>query len=519
MSSIKFKIWEKILLTLSLILLIGSFYILVSQFPLRNYLFATFRDEHRAPVGYLRMKKGTVSRQLQKDTEFKKIDQRTPIYNMDLVITDAQSSASLEFESGAKIELGPNTMVRLAFPKSYTLDSMTDKKDTKISIISGTLQAFAGNKKLTVEGNGETVEFDGNVKRSLNVEITPKTPPSASHPEDLRSAPAKNFSPQEADRVKILRPPKETIFKVENGKIKPIKEIRFEWKIFPENTRATLILWKLENEKDPRNGARNEVFKEVVEASGFNGSFLWIAQEPGKYQWEISGEGGQAISIPENTHSNFQISPEFEGIQMKPYLFRGLASQDKLISNQLDTTFKMPIEDFSLNLKWEPYLTASQYKVWIGSAPVSNAGTEVEVSDPEYTLTDANISSGQIYYQVSASLKSGFIVNSGIHELTFHFLPPILIFPPEGTVMSLKEFKKYKKPILLTWKKTHLTNLYELEIAEDSEFKKLTTKIQTKDNFYTLKKLLPVTYWWRVRSIGKNNSTALSSPRTFRIML
>lgn len=94
---------------------------------------------------------------------------------------------------------------------------------------------------------------------------------------------------------------------------------------------------------------------------------------------------------------------------------------------------------------------------------------------------------------------------------------PNLFSPADKTI--LVNFNQTEiSPTLFAWKKIELADGYEIQFAEDSDFKNILWLQKTTSNQFILKKILskkPVL--WRVRAKLKESSSEWSKPRSFEV--
>src|SRR6478672_7986958 len=99
-----FKAWEWLLIALAIFLLAGSSTLYVSGISLRRWLLGWNDDTTAEQIGKMGLKKGTLRRQLNSETEFRDLNTQEPLYNYDTVVTGPDSNATLELDDGSTIE-------------------------------------------------------------------------------------------------------------------------------------------------------------------------------------------------------------------------------------------------------------------------------------------------------------------------------------------------------------------------------------------------------------------------------
>lgn len=503
-----------ILILVSILLFSISLFFYLNDVSLRKILFGLTDDDSQVLIGKLVSKTGSIRRQGSGETEFKEIADQSPLYNMDVLVTSETAGAHLEFTNGGSIDLGPNTMVRLAFLTEIAFGGIN--RFGKVEVVSGQVKAEAGNQKILVKslGSQESLEVAPHANQQIqakkvfqNPQPLPSPSPSAVPVAPSPTPPpAPTFTAEEAEKVKILLPKKNEQFTVENNARVAQKNIPLVWKMNPENGEAQVTIWKI-----LPGGELKQVFEKIIPAKKGQGKYTFNAQEPGDYHWEIRGPTGKAISTEANTKSSFGVYPEFIGIKSLSPLFGGKTSTSNKLSGDLLT-------DFDIVLRWEQYPQLNQYRIWFGKSPTSNTALlERTVDKPEFSFNKKKIFTGQVYYKVTGKLPNGFIVSSGVQKFTFNFLPPVQMTPEDNANLELRSLRREGNRILFTWQKTNFTAGYEIEIAKDPKFTQLFLKRALKENYFVLPAPAEGQYWWRVRGFSKELSSPMSSSFNFKI--
>jgi len=89
-----------------------------------------------------------------------------------------------------------------------------------------------------------------------------------------------------------------------------------------------------------------------------------------------------------------------------------------------------------------------------------------------------------------------------LNAAKFNFLAPDLVKPLDNAKYSLKKSENKDGKIILTWMKTNFSTRYHIEVAIDSNFKKLVVNREIKQNFFLIKRPTRGTFWWRVSSVA-----------------
>jgi len=161
----RFKLWELLLLILSLLVCGGSALLYATGYPIRNIIFGLQDDLVDRPVGKVGELQGSVRRQLRKGTEFKDLPNQDTLYNRDTVVTGPESGAKLEIENGSVIELGPSTMVRLIFAEGGALGGIS--RAPILEVIQGEVTGTAAAAPILIKSRTGTREIAKNSQEKV----------------------------------------------------------------------------------------------------------------------------------------------------------------------------------------------------------------------------------------------------------------------------------------------------------------------------------------------------------------
>ncbi|MGZ3687062.1 MAG: hypothetical protein ACXWPM_03790 [Bdellovibrionota bacterium] len=534
------KKWESALVVISILIFFASLLAYVSGFPMRNYIFGLQDDEgSQFQVGKLGEKNGDLRRQLVTEAEFKSIDTSAPLYNLDTIVTGPDSGAKVLLEDGGVIELGPNTMVKLAFDSRLTLGGIT--RSANVNVLAGTVTGESKTQKITLRSRDQVVPVTREGPKTVRVASNLAPPPQRTLPATAPTpriakivpavAPSPNISalPSPAPlpsaspspkippklvvkptmKLELLNPKNGARLSVAKGSKEPQVPILFGWKfqgVVP-NLKMSIAVTKL------GRSSRTEVLHHPVDSEGGGGSYSWIARAPGNYEWQLLGERGEPLPLigAQNARAQFYIEPEFEGIEVLDALVGGQAGSSNLLKGDL-------IKNFDITLHWKPYGDQKAYHIWFGAnAKATKALLEKDLKTSEYSLNKGKLFTGTIYYRVTTKHSTGFIVSSGPQRFMFNFLPPILVVPEDKISYTKKQLRRDDNSILFTWQKTNFTDLYELEIGLDPDFKQSWVKRTVKENYFVLKAPQPGKYFWHVRSFSKDFPSGFSKANGFEI--
>jgi hypothetical protein len=518
------KRWEFALIIFSLALAGGSVAAYVTDFPLRKYLFDIQDQQGKGKMGRVTTRKGTARRQLLGESDFRSLDTDATVYDLDTIVTGSDGQVTVTLDDGSSIDLGPDTMVRLAFESGFSLGGIARRAGSaSVEVVTGNVKGQAKDNQLLVRTQDKTVSISKDtvqsvqaavikpeipVKRALAQPLIPRAEiakpvlvaeasPSPEPPPPPPPLPSPSPSPlpapaEHVELVQLLNPPDGSTITLDPWSERAEKTVDLAWKITPDDARLLVTLYRITGTD------REEVYHDVVAATGGKGTAGWAINKPGPYVWDVKQPDGSPLKLPGKTSATFTLDPRFRGIVALDPLVGG----EKMTSNLLQGK---QLKNFDITLKWNPYPDAGDYTIWFGSAPGSKkALLEKRVDKPEYSFNRDKVYTGSIYWRVSAALPSGFIAESEVKSFSFSFLAPLLVVPKDRATMTKAQLIAEDDSLLLTWQKTNFTEGYELEIGRDRNFGNLYVKQRTRENFYVFKSPPVGTYWWRVRAYSKN---------------
>ena len=525
----RFKFWEAVLIFLSTGVFSFSCYLyLADSRIIVKYFFGFSEQTDKTPIGLVTEKSGSLKRQISGESEFKTIGVNSQLYDNDVLVTDKDSSVAITLDNGGSANLGPNTMVRLAFRSDFALGTL--KRHQELQVVTGNVVGQAGKQKLVIASGHEVLTVNPNTLQKIEVIPIPSAPkvnaalipvPTPSAVPSPAGSPSPSPSPSPsiamalplatADQVRILSPLNGSHYSLDPFTTKLEKTIQFAWKAKPPFNKVRVVVWKVDSISPDNEKKKVEVFSSEKKIEKARGTLALSLKAPGSYEWEIQQPNGAALSTPKNIHGNFSVDREFEGIHLLGTLVGGKnASSNKLSGDLLD--------NFNITLRWEKLQGINEYQIWIGSRPTGKkALIQKTVKHPEYTMNKNKIFAGQFYYKASAELKGGFIATSKAEKFAYSFLPPVQVVPEHNAIITSSTLKAEGGSILLTWQKTNFTRGYELEISTDEAFKVPFIKKALKENYIILQNPAVGKYWWRVRSFSEKLSSPMSQPYLFTV--
>ena len=536
MRTLNFKLWEIIIILFSIIIFIFSYLGFSTNFPLIKSILNIGENDKQVLIGHIVSKDGSIKRRKSNQNEFNAIDSLSPLYNMDMIVTGPHSSASIYFDGGSSAELGAQTMVRLAFPQHTTLSQIRRQPSGRLEVVAGKVIGQAGKQKLLITSGDQVITVNANTAKRVDVQDPSSSPKINSVPlvaEEVESKPIEAPDPKAlaiAANRSTPTPTPSPVFKRDLSQIKVIyplhqkfkldpsstlleKEISLKWSMSPPDGETQVVVRKLANGDIPLKRNGKEVFKVQSSAQLGSGSAVFKIQSPGNYEWEIRGPQGESLSNPESTTGSFELDPLIECIRPLNPLVGGKS----MTSNQLTEEL---LSHFEITLRWAKpaYPDIDNYDLAFLKAPNSpKPFLEKQTKKPEFVFSRDKAFHGNFHYIVTAKLNNGFELTSGLQSFTFAFLPPVLVMPSDRAVITKEMLLHENNRITLTWQKTNFTENYEIEISQDPAFSRTKTKLRMEDNFYEFENPAPGRYYWRVQSLSKDISSAMSPVSTFTV--
>jgi hypothetical protein len=424
---------------------------------------------------------------MSEELEFKMIQKESFLYDLDTIVTGGDSTAVIGLEDGSSIELGPNTMIRLAFD-TQVFSSGISRTGT-VEVLTGAVSGLSSRNTVVLKSKARVVPMAAGAGK-LAVGPKSEARPEAKSPTLAPPSPQVVLKP--LDLVAVAPPPGARFSVTEGSQIPEVK-VSLEWRASRAAAPVELRIRKLQS---PPRTPPAEVMSRKITPTGSLGFFEATLRTPGTYEWEVKEAGAQESTRP--LTQRFEVEPRFRGIKPLPPLFAG-----QLVNS--NTYVSGGSSEFDVGLKWNSYPGVTQYRVSIRKAE-SDALPLLEklVSEPTYVFNRKKLFTGKVYFQVAGIHPSGFLPVSPSSLVEFRFLPPALVKPADHTVLSRQDLEKSQSTVVLTWQKTNFTEAYDVEISTDPDFKTIVVRDTVEDNFSLFRKPTPGVYYWRVRSRSKD---------------
>ncbi|MBI2712623.1 MAG: hypothetical protein HYX41_07210 [Bdellovibrio sp.] len=497
-------------------------------------------ESGKVAVGYVIKKQGTLQRQLSGDTTFKTLDLQNPIFNKDVLVTGPDSDALIQFSKGGGIHMGPSSMIRISFVSGLDLGGI--KRHATVELVSGKVVNQTTDDSLVLKAQGKTFSMKANrtegleVKAGTPIKTIELSPVNAKGfelmPERDLLALSKKIEEVKAKEEAAPKPsptpsrapppiPSARVIRILAGPVFDDSELRIrdsmierilamKWEMEPPDQPVQVAFWKLSEDK--KSISKEPVVRETIRPRGTHGYYSWKGIPPGPYVWEIFDDKGMKLSQTTKSRGQLEISKRLDVIRPAPPLIGGR----RTYSNQID---RSPIKDFNITLEWRAIEGIKDYEVQFSSSTDPNVPVQTEKVDTNrFTFSKEKILSGVKYYRIISRLENGYVIQSPLQRLTFQFLPPALVSPEQGAVLSKKSLaSEEQNRIFFAWQKTNFTVGYEIEVANDEQFQSVLFKKITPQNYLTLPNPKAGQYYWRVRSLSKDISSQMSPAQRFTV--
>lgn len=272
--------------------------------------------------------------------------------------------------------------------------------------------------------------------------------------------------------------------------------------------------------------ARDDKFLNLVATEMMKGkSWTSPVLKPGAYYWRVRGwetSPGQWSVLSRffiiKKASDYIRAPKIM-TKNDQFLLRTKdnASSIKVLAAK-DAQKIAPLVEALPVFQWEEMNNVVQYKMEISKSPdFKEVRLRASINNSKFTWK--NPSPGEYYWRVQAVTKDGKV---GV------FSPPkkmdVTLAAPESTtqelimeeVPDLNLLETAPPPFQLQWRPTVLSSGYEVEFDDSPDFKK---PLSVKTDVPTKKVQAPKlgVYYWRVRSISKNNVATSGFSKPYKI--
>lgn len=228
--------------------------------------------------------------------------------------------------------------------------------------------------------------------------------------------------------------------------------------------------------------------------------------ERGSYLWRVGVFRPGQEEVSWGPWSDFKIGEILSSVEAAK--LPRIETPEAVVSTELKEDGKP--DQLRILIRWKAVRLATNYEVTI----FDGKGSILErkpVGAPTMTFVAAEKDLAGLSYEVGAVLASGKIVRSQRTPIRIDFSSPRLLYPKDGDSPAIGE------SVTLAWKKTSLTQHYEVQLGTHPEFNRLLVNQRSQRNWTHFTPDAVGTYHWRVRSITQGRKSAWSETRTLEV--
>jgi hypothetical protein len=432
------------------------------------------------PVGTIAFKKRVAQRRLADDVIWEGLSQNGPVYNLDYVRTDSDSSATITFSDGTTIDLDENSMVlinlmngKLSIGFEGGTISATSGSGSALDIIAGKTKIALKQGGLVLGGEKNRARLTVNTGRAEVLSGGSVASVSAEQSALL----AGTSSTVEQNPLSLRIPESGSVI----ARTDSSPDIAFAWTGKAEAARIEI--------------ATNSRFTSVIRTGSGTGSFS-TALPAGRYYWRVSQ--GSATSVP----SSFTVLRVQNPVPLTPD--RGAVFY---------TSGANPLIRFA----WRSGDGVVGGRITIARSE-SLSDPVLALDAPTDSISVDSLQPG-VYYWAIRSPVPGTDATSPVQSFSIERrekIPPVrLLYPADGTQLSIG---KGAAKARLGWEKTESAKRYRVELFAAGGTSPAYSA-ESSDNFITLpESIAEGNYTWRVVSIDTQNRQSDPS-ESFRVRL
>jgi hypothetical protein len=475
-------------------------------------LFLFWRDLNRSfarlneqPAGLITWKYRSAQRRFAERVLWERLKTESPVYDGDTVRTADVSEATVNlFAGGGIIELGENTLIRIAVGKEGALINLAD----------GMLSAAARDGRLRITSGGVTVDAapgavvaaavpDAAGPAGLELRVLEGSAGIRRGGELRRVAAGEIFSTvAAAARVAVLSPSPQAKY-LNNGE-GPL-DVAFRWNRigFAARERVRLDI------------AEDRGFTRVIESRESDGGGETLGLTNGVYYWRAYPASEAGAEIRQGGVSGkltLRYAPP-------PGLYRPAQGE----------RFRFRTSRPGLRFQWQALEGAAAYLIEISSspalenplfsAPVQPAGGDT------VSIVHSGFPAGLYYWRVTPVYPrdyTGRAQSSAISSFTIEQLD-MLPAPQTPEQVEMVYLEAYQQDTYFTWKTEDDAAYYTFLLSRQEDLGNPLIRKRELDNYYVLNAreagLMPGRYYWGVfQTDMEGNDSALSRPQILMVM-
>lgn len=313
----------------------------------------------------------------------------------------------------------------------------------------------------------------------------------------------------------IIQPKNLDIFKTkisvkETEEVQPSKSVQIKW-----DTKPDFIEYELQL-------ALDQSFKQIIQSEKVKQTdFLAKDLKIGKYWTRVRATTNKMRQTMWSNVIQFEVQFEIEKLAAAP---SAPVIKDKIVTLKKTVHSKRDIASISPpKVSWEKADRAKKYKIQISKSQNFEKYEEHQLENLEFEWEKYR--NGQYFYRLIAVGPTGLqsqpseIGNLDIDITSESLIAPKLLEPYADSSLFFQQIENAY--VVLEWRKTMLTQKYQLEVYRDPQLKNKIIDIITTENRFALKdKVAAGAYYWRVKSISDSveYNSGWSEVRSFTIV-
>lgn len=436
---------------------------------------------NRKVIGTLKYKEKVTQRKFDGQVIWEVVDKDIPITNRDSIRTADLSSAVIELEDKTEIKLEENSMIVLDFTES----------NINIDFAYGSLSAnradseASGNSTLNIKSGEKVIEL-----QKTDVKVGKTEDGNLDMTVEKGNATIKSDAKEQVVEKDQILTVKENIIEVKPVSVKPISPadnvvlftksdltgVSFNWEVSDSAADVQLVI------------AADHKFSKSVQAIKVNGKSTVQPLKDGTFYWKISAKDAKGGRVDSEVR---------KFIQQKEEIIKLFYPIDKSRFSYMTTP---PV----INISWTKSAFATAYKIEISQDKDFGSILQTMTAITHKFAID-NLQEGNYYIRVTTKPASSSISpitsNANFFSVDKKRVLPVPEVKYESASVSAPVLEK--GGYVLNWKDSPEYKSYEVQIAQDQEFKKVLQEAKSERNFFAPdKKLQKGRYFWRVKGIA-----------------
>lgn len=457
--------------------------IVVCSFLLFQQIFGVGGAGETDVVGEIYYKDKVAERKFAKQALWGGLENGAPVYNYDTIRTETAAEAVIELKDGTRIEMDQNTMIVIV---------VTDDS-AEIDFARGgirTVRDDGGVGALSIKSDQGVVDLSsGDVALSQNegedLTVTLKKGEASVSADGRTEALGENQAAQVGDGMNLssliaLVSPASNARAFVKG-----AGVGFRW-----GDAGGPVVFEIATDRAFTSGVRRQTV---------TGNRISLALPDGLYYWRVTQSG---VSQPRKSEAR-----RLTVVQARPL---------RLFAPGNRQTVSVQSGAAPVNFSWDKGRFASGYRLLLGRSRDLSDATETG------TLTTSllrRLEAGEYYWKVATnSPDAQAVTESATYRLTVkisaNLKPPRPVSPRNND--DLNRAVVAQKGVSFNWLADRGLSDFQLQIAQDPEFKRVVFNGQSRGNFVRWPagdSLKPGVYFWRVKA----SATAYSETRRFAI--